>query len=177
MAISQYKVINPVGPVALSDTATVQQFPLGFKVDAVKIGSASNDSGGYGRFMYAQGSNVASAGQFVNIFNGSAVLLASGNSSSFGPIGVAAGVLSATNAYGWVQMEGYVDYYRHTNVAGAVNIPIYYGSTAGQIGTVSVTGSRIEGIFVPNSWTSSQSASVTLYLDGAVRVRGITANN
>jgi len=177
MAVSQYKVINPVGPVAVSDTATVQQFPLGFKVETVKIASDSNDSGGYAKFMYARGSNVASAGQFVNVVNGSAVLLASANSSSFAPIGVAAGVLSATNAYGWVQMEGYVDYYRHTNVAGAAQIPIMYGSTAGQIGTVTAVGSRIHGIFVPNSWTSSQSASVTLYLDGAVRNIGISNNN
>jgi hypothetical protein len=177
MAISQYKVISPVGPVALSDTATAPQFQVGLRVDALKFASASNDTGGFGKFVYAQGSNVASAGQFVNLVNGSAVLLASANSSSFAPIGIAAGVLSATNAYGWVQLEGYVDYYRHTNNSGAAQIPIYYGSTAGQVGTVSAVGSRLHGVYAPVSWTSSQSASVTLYIDGAVRNIGISANN
>jgi hypothetical protein len=48
---------------------------------------------------------------------GVGVLLASANSTVFWPIGVAAGNLSATNVFGWVQVQGICDYATASNTA------------------------------------------------------------
>lgn len=171
MAIGDYKVVDDflVGPSALSDTQSSKQFPLGIPVKAV------HTNGSFAEFVYAQGSNVASAGQFVHLFNGSAVLLASANSASYAPIGVAAGALSATNAYGWVQVRGYVDYAKGTNSAVAANVAMYLGATAGQLASNVGIGSKVQGVFVPTSYTSSQSQSFTVLLNYPT-VQGVTAS-
>ena len=176
MAISQYKIHgSPAGANAASDIDTVQRFPLGYPADGVKVASASNDLAGYAKFVYAQGSNIASAGQFCHIQNGSAVLLASANSASYFPIGVACAALTATSQFGWVQVGGLVDYAKGTNSAVAAGVPMYLGATAGQLASNVAIGSKVEGVVVPVSYTSSQSQSFTVVLMGAQFVKGLTA--
>jgi hypothetical protein len=57
----------------------------------------------------------------------------------------------------------------------AANAYIALGSTAGQVGTVTALGSRINGIAVPVAFTSSQT-SLTVYLDFP-KIVGVTASN
>ena len=173
--MSNFVGVDPIiGAAAASQTATSQGGIVGNYVDMVDNASGTTNFGG-GQFVYCRGSNVTARGQFVHISNGSAVLLASGNSTVFWPIGVAAGALSATNVFGWVQVQGLCDYATASNTAIAANAYIALGSTAGQVGTVTALGSRIMGIAVPNSFTSSQ-VSATVYLDFP-KIIGVTASN
>ena len=179
MAISDYKVVDDflMGPPALSDTQSKALFPLGIKARAVNF-SATGSSifPQFAEFVYAQGSNVASAGQFVQVWNGSAVVLAAANSASFFPVGVAAGLLSATNAYGWVQVDGYVDYAKGTNSAIAAGVPLYVAAgTAGYLVTNVVAGNHVQGVVAPVSYTSSQSNSLTVQLFRPF-IAGLTAS-
>ena len=174
--MSNFVCMDPIlgAPVA-SQTGTVQQGVIGNYVDMDDNATGSTNMGA-GQFVYVRGSNVASIGQFVHISNGSAVLLDSANSRAWWPIGVAAGVLSATNVFGWVQVQGLCDYATCSNTsvaAGTANLCL--GSTAGQVGSVTALGSRIAGLAVPNSFTSSQ-VSLTVYLDFP-KLIGITASN
>jgi len=175
--MANYVIADPIigAPGPVSVTGTAQLLPLGYEARGQDAATGSANLGA-GVFVYCRGSNVASAGQAVHIVNNSAVLLASANSASFYPIGFAAGVLSATNAYGWVQVVGILDNAKVSNSDGAAGVRIALGSTAGQIGTVTALGSRIHGIIAPVSWTSTQSASVTLQIHRPF-VIGITASN
>jgi hypothetical protein len=173
--MSNYVVADPsIGFLPASATGTVALAPVGYYARAFDNNTNSSGMGG-GQFVYARGSNVTAIGQFVHISNGSAVLLASGNSTVFWPIGVAAGNLSATNVFGWVQVQGKCDYATASNTAVAANAYIALGSTAGQVGTVTALGSRIMGIAVPVAFTSSQT-SLTVYLDFP-KIIGVTASN
>jgi hypothetical protein len=157
--MSDYIVVSPfVQPGPVTAVHTAPACAIGLEVDAVDRAAASAGGCAAGRFVYARGSNVASAGQFVQIVNGSAILLASGNVASNYPVGVAAGALSATNVYGWVQVQGKADYCRATNHSFAAGVPLFFASTAGYIGTVSGAASRIIGIVAPVSNASSLSA-------------------
>lgn len=170
-----YVINDPgVGQLNITITGTQQLLPVGYV--ARGYDSATGSAGmGAGSFVYAQGSNVTAAGQFVHVSNGSAVLLASADSTCWWPIGLAAGNLSATSVFGWVQLYGKADYALHTNVSVAANAYIAFGSTAGQVGSVTALGSRINGIAIPNSFTSSQT-SMTVWLDFPKAI-GITASN
>lgn len=164
------------GPVTATDSAP--RVPLGLRARAVDVSAIT--SGGapaaYGVFEYCRGSNIASKGQFCQINNGSAVLLDAANSASFFPIGVAAGVLSATNVYGWVQREGQCDYARGTNSAIAAGVPLYIcAGTTGLLVTNVVAGNHVQGVVAPVSYTSSQSASLTVQLQNPFVV-GLSAS-
>jgi hypothetical protein len=170
-----YQIVDPaVGQVNITNTGTLQLLPLGYLAIAYDTSTGSAGMGA-GEFVYCQGSNVTAAGQFVHVSNGSAVLLASANSTCWWPIGLAAGNLSATSVFGWVQIHGKADYALHTNVSVAANAYIALASTAGQIGTVTALGSRINGIAIPNVYTSSQT-SLTVYLAYPKGI-GITGSN
>jgi hypothetical protein len=81
-------------------------------------------------------------------------------------VGVACGALSATNVYGWVQVQGRADYCKATNHSFAAGVPLFFASTAGYIGTVSGAASRVIGIVAPVSNASSLSAgSMTFELN------------
>lgn len=121
---------------------------------------SSNAGGAVG--VMCQGSNVTAAGQFVQIINNSAVLLASGNSSSGFPIGIAGAPMTATNVYGWVGIEGKFDNGAFTNVAFTVPGPVCLASTAGQVGSVTAVGSEIRGIVLANSFTSTDGSATSL---------------
>jgi hypothetical protein len=164
--MSDYKIADPFigapSPVSLADT--VQKWPVGLEVRAVDMATASNQLGG-AVFVYCQGSNVSSAGQWVNIVNGSAVLMAAANSGSGYPVGVAAGTLSATSNYGWVQIAGVCDYAKGTS--GATNLALTAGSgafivagTAGFIQGVSIAGNRILGVNILSSRASDATTPV-----------------
>lgn len=165
--MSKFMVVDPFigNPTPVSNTATLQQFAIGLIARAEdKLSGASSLYRGAGEFIYCQGSNVTAIGQFVQVSNGSAVLLASANSGSAFPIGVAAGNISATNVFGWVQIGGICDYAQGTNSSIAAGVPLYLAATAGIINSVSALGSRVQGVVAPNSYTSSQSASLTVQL-------------
>jgi hypothetical protein len=179
---AQFVVIDPfLGvPTPVSQTLTTRLFDLGQTVRAAdKNTTGSAFYCGAAEFVYCQGSNVASRGQFCHIVSNSAVLLASANSASFYPIGLAAGALSATNVFGWVQIAGLADYATVSNTDVAANIRVAYGSTAGQVGSVTALGSRIQGINIPVSYGSARSASapnLTVQLQRPFQI-GITASN
>jgi len=180
MALSQYKIIGEgVGGGAVSDIDTVKRFPLGYEVNGWRVATGSADTvPGFeaGVFKYVQGSNVASAGQFVMLSQGSAVLLAAANSASKFPVGVACAALTATSQYGWAQVEGPVDYARGTNSAIAAGAPLYIAAgTAGYLVTNVVAGNQVVGVIAPNSYTSSQSNALTVLLQRPHLV-GLTAS-
>lgn len=178
---ANFKIADPlIGvPLPVSETKTAATsnipFPLGMSVHAVDKQSGSGNLGA-GVFVYARGSNVASVGQFVHLMGNSAVLLAAANSASKYPVGVAAGVLSATNVYGWVQVQGLCDYARGTNSSIAAGVPIYIcAGSAGYLVTNVVNGNQVNGAVLPNSYTSSQSQSLTVQLNYP-RVLGLSAS-
>ena len=140
----------------------------------VDMQSGSGGAGG-ALGIFCQGSNVASAGQFVQIVNNSAILLDSGNSASFYPIGIAGAPMTATNVWGWVGVEGIFDNGAFTNVAFAANGRVALASTAGQIGSVTALGSGIRGIVLPVSFTSANTY-LTVQLASPFII-GITASN
>ena len=135
---------------------------------------ASSINRGAGNFMYLQGSNVTAIGQVVQISAGSAVLLNSANSASYLPVGVAAGNLSATNVFGWVQVYGSCDYLLGTNANIAAGVPLYMAATAGNVVSTPAAGSRIEGIVPIASYTSSDIYAL-VFLNNP-RIIGVTAS-
>lgn len=161
--MSDYHIFNPVlgnpGPVTRTDSTP--QFPIGIECDAFDRSAATSGGGAAGRFVYCRGSDVGTIGAFVHIQNGSAVMLASANAQSNFPIGVAAGLLSATNAYGWVQVQGRVDYARGTNTGNTAGVPRYIGATAGILLSNAVAGQRVIGVVVPANQTSTAAVSAS----------------
>jgi hypothetical protein len=161
--MSDYVIVSPfVSPGPVTETHTAPKAAIGLEVDAVDR-APGTDNVGAARFVYARGSNVASAGQFCHRVNGSAVLLASANSASAYPIGVAAGALSATNVYGWVAVQGRVDFARGTNTAPTSAVPMYFGGTAGNVQTNVTTGLLIQGLMGVPGQTNTASASAGFY--------------
>lgn len=162
--MSQFIVIQPTlgAPSPVSATGTDRLFPIGQTAMCEDRGSgASSVYRGAGEFVYLRGSNVASIGQYVHISNGSAVLLAAANSASFFPIGVAAGVLSASNVFGWVQIGGACDFAIGTNSSVAAGAALYIAAgTAGLLLSNAVAGNKVQGVCPIASFTSSQSSMV-----------------
>jgi hypothetical protein len=178
--MSVYYVVDPIigaqGPASL--TGTVQNHPIGLRVKGEDKSSGGTSANvGAGQFVYCRGSDVTAIGQFVQISNSSAVLLAAANSTAYFPVGVAAGNLSASNVFGWVQVEGLCDYARGTNssIGAGVNLYVCAG-TSGLLVTNVVAGNRVQGIVANVSYTSSQSKSLSVQLMGANFFAGLTAS-
>lgn len=163
--MSLYKIIDPhIGALAVSDTHSTPQFPLGYFARAKDMSSGTAPAQGAG-FVYIQGSNASSVGVFVAISGNQAVLAGTVNSTSPSPVGVAAAILSATSVYGWAQVQGLCDFARGTNSSVAAGGPVYVAAgTAGIAGSVSALGNRIIGACFGASYTSSQSNSMSVYL-------------
>lgn len=164
----KYVAIDPIVAPAFSESGTFATasgkyppLPLGYEVRFKDNQTGSGNAGGAVAVM-CQGSNVTAAGQFVQITNGSAILLDSGNSLSRLPIGIAGAPMSATNVWGWVGVQGKFDNGAFTNVAASVTHPIAFGSTAGQIGTVTGVGSEIRGLAIENAYTSTDGSATSL---------------
>ncbi len=176
--MSDYIVVDQrIGTPAITATQSSPMCSLGCETPAFDRAAATSLGGAAGLFVYCRGSNVASAGQFVQIQDGSAVLLAAANSALAFPIGVACAVLGATSVYGWVQIQGRVDYARGTNTGLTVGIPQYIcAGTAGIVVSNSVAGNRIQGIEVPFTQTvTSLSAGGYVYDLQRPFVAGVTA--
>ncbi len=179
---SSYIIELPVGNVPCSVIDTFARVPVGYVARGYdnQTGKSSVNVGA-GQFIYCRGSNATTNGQFVHISASavgggvSAVLLASANSTVFWDIGVLCGALTGTGQFGWVQVQGICDYATCSNTSVAANAYIALGSTAGQVGSVTALGSRLMGIAIPNSFTSSQT-SLTVWLDYP-RIIGVTASN
>ena len=162
--MSDYVIVSPcVIPGPVTEVHTAPKAAIGLEVDAIDR-APGTDNVGAGRFVYARGSNVASGGQFCHLINGSAVLLAAANSGSAYPIGCAVGALSATNLYGWVAVQGRVDFARGTNTAPSSGSPYYIGAgTAGQVLTNVVAGNRIQGLVGVPGQTNTVASSAGSY--------------
>jgi hypothetical protein len=161
--MSDFRMIYPdAGFPQVSAADSSPLLPVGFECPARDVAAGTGAAGGFGVFQYCRGSNVASAGQFVQIINGSAVLLAAANSASNFPIGVAAGVLSATNVYGWVQVQGRVDYAKGTNTSNGAGVQRYIcAGTPGIVVSNVVAGNRIQGLCVPADQSNTAAVSAS----------------
>lgn len=176
--MSDYIINSPFvaqGPVTQTFSAVPSGARLGMEVDGIDRAAETSGGGGAGRFVFCRGSNVASAGQFVHIRNGSAVLLASANASLAFPVGCCPTVLSATNVYGWVQVQGRVDYATHTDTGVTAGIPQYIGATVGQIVSNAAAGQRIQGIAVPYNQTVTATSVSYVYDLNRPFIAGATA--
>lgn len=176
--MSDFKVIDQrLGVWNVSETKTFATsnipIPLGQEFVAADINTGTANVGA-GVFKFVRGSDVASRGQLVQLQGNSAVALAAGASNSVFPIGLAAGVLSATNVYGFVQIRGLADYGLGTNVSIAAGAPLFINAgTAGLVQSASVAGNRIDGVNLWASYTSSQSLSMSVQIDNA-RLHNLT---
>jgi hypothetical protein len=147
---------TPGAPAPVTQTGTVQVFPLGYVARGADYQTGSANAGA-GQFVYMRGSNVTTVGQMVALSNGSAVLLGTVNSASLNNVGVAAGNLSATSVYGWVQIQGYCDYLKGGSTdVGAAGLGCYIlASAAGYIQSARIQGNRISGIVFTNTFSSA----------------------
>lgn len=133
---------------------------------------ASDKSLGAGIFRFCQGSDVGTSGLVVYISNNSAVKLA-GNQNA--PVGVAYGVMSATNQWGWVQVQGLCDQARGTNVAMTAGNPVYIGTAGGFLVSGAVSNSGIVNMAPWANYTSSQSLSFSLWMDRPQVVHNVSS--
>ena len=171
---ANFKMVNPVlgAPSPATLTATTQQWPLGFEAAFADQNSGSANVG-CGKFVYVQGGTVSapqSAGQAVQLVSGFyAQLAGSANTATVGPLGIAAGAISASNVFGWVQVQGVCDYVRGASAGdfGAVGAPVFIGTTNGQIQTTAgATGYLIHGAFVAATGASvAKSTAQSLILN------------
>lgn len=176
--MSNYVFINPAaGFPAVTAVDSTPQLPLGYEQAARDVNAASSGGGGFGVFQYCRGSDVANPGQFVHIINGSAVQLAAANSASNFPVGVVVGKLSATNQYGWVQVQGRVDYASHTNTGVTAGVQQYIcAGTVGLAVSNVVAGNRIQGLCVPFNQTQTATSVGYVYDLNRPFVAGLTAS-
>lgn len=179
---ANYVIVDPfVGMGPVTATHSVAVCDLGVKVRAVDRQTGSSAVGA-AEFVYCRGSNVASTGQFVQIVNHSAVILASGSSGVRWQVGVAPSLLSATNVYGWVQVQGHADYVK-ANASDYevtdVGVGAFVCATAGALQTAAGIGSRVRGVYPYASCASgtANSRAHKYFLDGACAIEGVTASN
>jgi hypothetical protein len=172
--MANFKIAAPQmgAPSPVSVTGTSQQWPLGYiarAIDYQTTATATASDCGVGEFLYAIGATAGapqSAGQLVMLSGNSAMLAGTVNRLSNLPLGIAAGAISASNVYGWVQVKGICDYAFMSNHAVAVGASAFVASTAGNIAsTQGATGAAIYGIAFPVSATSAQSRSLTVALN------------
>jgi len=173
-----YKIVDPnIGaPSPVTATGTVQQWPLGVRMRALDYQTGSvGSAGNYGEFVYLRGSD-ATHGCLVYVDSVSAKAAGTAHTASMWPVmGIAAGALSATSVFGWVQVAGICDYAILTNTSFAAGAPVFLASTTGQIdSTQSETGFRVIGIAPIVSYTSANS-SMTVMLNYPQHI-GATAN-
>jgi hypothetical protein len=151
--MANYVIADPVigAPSPVSQVDTVQRWPLGYVARGVDNASGSAQLGG-GMFVYLQGSNIASAGQIAHINGGTAILALTATAA---PVGVAQGALSATNLYGWCQIQGVCDNVRGTNASIAANARLFISNAAGVVQSGAVAGAGINCMVPLASYTSA----------------------
>jgi hypothetical protein len=159
--MSDFKIIHPqLGAIPVSSTGTDQLLPLGYHAGAQDIQSGSSDMG-CGQFVYVVGvaSNASSPirGDLVLRVGNTVQKAGSASIASVLPVGIAAGSISGTNVYGWVQIRGMCDYANMENAstdtynAGGRGATAFVGSaTDGCMNTTqTATGNAIVGIGFP----------------------------
>lgn len=182
--MANFVFVDPImGVVPMTATATSRQFELGFQVKARDVGalpgtgtaqsvSVNSAWNGAGIFQYVKGFSVSqpqSQGQLVALVAGSAALAQSGNTGTLyqGPYGIAAGAISASTVYGWVQVQGYCDYARgHTAGDFALGAKVHIGTTAGALqSTAGATGYLVQNINFASAGSSvGNSTNQTVFL-------------
>ena len=184
--MSDFKIIHPqLGAVPVSSTGTVKLLPLGYHAQAqdIQSGSGSKDIG-CGQFIYVNGATASAPvkGDLVMLLGNTAQVVGSACSVSYLPLGIAAGSMSNTNVYGWVQVYGMCDYAKMENAstdsynAGVRAATAFIGSaTDGCMNTTqSATGNAIIGIGFPfgsanltgasSSWSAASFSNMTVQL-------------
>lgn len=150
-----YKFLDPkIGLLdAPSVTGTTPLWNLGQKAlaaDASPLGTAYPPA--VGEFIYCVGvASGGTAGAFVQFAGFSASVMSAANSASRLPLGFAAGPLTATNVYGWVQVHGIVTNAKATNADIAAGVPMYLHAGAGQVASAVVAGNQIQGLYAYKS--------------------------
>jgi hypothetical protein len=114
--MSDYKIIHPqIGAIPVSQTDTSKRLELGYRAQAIDMASGSGNTGsanfGAAQFVYCVGfsTSAPTRGDLVQRFGNSVKKMGSGSTASNMPLGIAAGDISATNVYGWVQVKGICD--------------------------------------------------------------------
>ena len=167
--MANYTFLHPVGNAAYSQqftlTATSTLAPLGLKIGAY------DSNLGYAEFLYCRGVNgtsSANSGDWVLVsggFNAAQANLVIIAQSKGGQVGVAAGNLSNTNVYGWVQVYGMCDYAKGSNSSIAQDQPLLMWTNARVATSGTFANAGIIGAWAGSSYTSSQSNSLTAFLN------------
>jgi len=175
-----YSFLNPsLGLDTPASTGTVQKWYLGREEVAQETALRSAVSAPVmGKFVYVAGSDIAAAGNLVGYPGYSALAMSDALSASRMPLGFAGGPMTATNVYGWVQVQGIVTNACFTTDAVAAGVPLYLHAGAGQLASAFVAGNHILGCYaysaVAASVGSASSASVHINYPEVV---GLTASN
>lgn len=153
-----YKFLDP--KIGLLDaptvTGTTPLWNLGQEAWAADVALGTAGPKNVGKFVYCVGAGTgATAGAFVQFAGHTASVMSAANSASRLPLGFAAGALTASNVYGWVQVEGIVTNAKGTNADVAAGVPMYLHAGAGQIASAVVAGNQIQGIFMYKSCGSA----------------------
>lgn len=159
-------------------TGTARLWPLGMEADAQDSVLGASAAPNLGRFVYCQGSASGGfAGALVQFAGYTASAMSAANSASRLPLGFAAGALTATNVYGWVQVKGIVSNALGTNADMAAGIPVYLHAGAGQICSVTSLGNFLQGAFMYKSCGSALASvgSVSIQIDYP-KIPGLTAS-
>jgi hypothetical protein len=161
-----------------AQTGTERRWPLGLEADAQDYSFGASSAPNFGRFVYCQGvATGGTAGALVQYAGYSASVMSAANSASRLPLGFAAGPLTATNVYGWVQVKGIVTNAYGTNESFAAGIPLYLNATAGQICSVTSLGNHLQGVFVYKSLASTAVNGSSAYVQiDYPRIPGLTAS-
>jgi hypothetical protein len=176
-----YKFLDPkIGLLdAPSVTGTTPLWNLGQKAlaaDGVVLGTASPPT--VGEFVYCVGSaSGGTAGAFVQFAGYTASVMSAANSASRLPLGFAAGPLTATNVFGWVQVAGIVTNAKGTNADIAAGVPMYLHAGAGQIASAVVAGNQILGVYAYKSCTATLASvgSLSVQVDYP-KIMGLSAS-
>lgn len=174
-----YKIVDPFigAPGPATATGTVQQFPLGLIARGVDQNTGSANVGG-AEFVYCVGVGTGGTkGALVQYAGNSASVMSAALSASRLPLGFAAGDLTGTNVYGWVQIQGIVENAKGTNADIAAGVPIYLHAGAGQVASAVVAGNQIQGVYAYKSCGSALASvgSLSLQIDHPA-IMGLSAS-
>lgn len=140
--MATWAAIDPyLGIQSITETSTVQNHPLGFRVFAKDISSAAASTYGTGEFIYLTGVASTVVGSWVMIKPDDFItILADTDSASTDKIGDVAVAMSANVAsqFGWYQIYGKASALALANFAD--NGDVYLTSTGGSVDDTVVDG-------------------------------------
>jgi hypothetical protein len=173
--------VTVTGTYGTAETAAKPPFPFGLQVRAFDNGTGTARTAA-GVFQFAHGYSTASSaarGQFVQIRGNSAWILLAAQSNTMAPVGVAAGDLSNTNVWGWVQVQGIADYCTYAGSDVPAGKPQFVAAaTGGIVLSNQVAGNQVYGVYAPVSLNSTGSAlNKGTYQLNYPFLAGLTASN